>query len=791
MIPPRPPVTAVLNSQLQRRITAFWKCQGSYQPFTHRRVLRDPFLTTHGVGIHSTQSRRLSSRSKSDTATQPILTITPITENVINITKATKSRSRTKLEWNPEADAELLELRSVHNKTWLEIGQQLGRVPATCMSRYESTVNPALDGFWTWERDQKLDELVTSSKTWADIAKVLGVHRLACMERWRQLELEGLSSQSPTDQSLPVESRQEPRARKSSKPRDQQQQQQYQGQRPQTVQETRETVKDIMSRMNLDLVNQIDKDNDRSSWNDCVKDEQRYSHYQARKKKARLDAFSQLYLMNPGWSAKEETILIQFVLKHGLDKWHIVAKEGLNGRFTAAQCITCWKNLDMPVVAPQSSSDKQQQESLLSFDDDIEPSSGTRSSGGQGDSNQPETAFLFQESGWQRERVVLFWHLWGQHGDDWKTISKTIGTTKPACRIYLEKVTRRICKDYYDTENVSEVDQLKIQGKILTLAQMITKDFNPQFLSAKGANGDNDTSRDSDIAVGTGSSRSTPTTPSETSSSRSSRAPTFIWDKRLSVRLQAVVRQAYKSRVVHLDEINWLWVSSRVHPDATSRICKNHWQFLYDTTSAVWTQEDIRKLEEGVRLLGPKGLTAIREHFLPHMTKDDITRQWYRISDKAATIDEEEYYQLLNAVKKTAVSVNRTTPPSTNDTLHLDAQMDTPKTSVLQPREINDPQMERWIEVEKRMGLGWKRLPCKRVWESSFQHLIRVTQWTSDEDTALLRLVKFVGRDDWYSVARAMPSGRSAWQYRLRWCQLLDPVDLNTSNLTVNGEKYC
>ncbi|KAF9944157.1 hypothetical protein BGZ70_004978, partial [Mortierella alpina] len=419
----------------------------------------------------------------------------------------------------------------------------------------------------------------------------------------------------------------------------------------------------------LRAIGQVNRDGDHQGWNALLKDEQRYEHHRSRKRKSKLDAFSQLYLMNPGWSAKEETILIQFVLNNGLGQWDRVARDHLGGRFTPVQCRTCWKNLDMPVVASL--------ESKAAHQEAYEGSSQHR-----GGINNEVT-------GVERD-------------------------AKPAeMRAGIEE------DGVLSTEGISR-----------------------------------------------------------------SRKPAFIWDKELSVRLQAVMRQAYKSRATHMEEINWLWVSTKVHPDATSRICKNHWRFLHPeskpvtTPSAtshaavkIWTHEDVRKLEEGVRLLGPRKLTTIRDHFLPHMTKDDITRQWFRISDKATIIDEEEYYQLLGAVEKVVIGTQGRTTGTILD---------------------RDPQSQDWTEVERIMGpgSGWKRMPCKRVWESSFQHLVRRTVWSPKEDSTLLRMVKFVGRDDWFTVAKAMQIGRTAWQCRLRWCQLLDPIQIDISELYVDGERY-
>ncbi|KAF9109190.1 hypothetical protein BGX27_007885 [Mortierella sp. AM989] len=797
---PRSSATA-LAGQLQQRFVSLWLSRSA---FPHRLALgRTPdrqtfrnfcsnFILRNDVQAPLFAHELAASPTTPFKASKAMNNATSETLGSI-ATKEKKVRKRSKLDWNPEADALLLELRTIQNKKWLEIGQQLNREPATCMNRFESTLNPILQDFWTPNRDKKLDELVSSSKSWPDIAQILGVHRLACMERWRQM---GLRELSQADQTNPEEAR----SKRKEKERQQNEHTQHlEIQQRMMAQEQLMSMRNMAQ--NLKTVQQVDKDHDRVSWNSLLKDDQRYSHYRSWKKKARLDAFSQLYLMNPDWSAKEETILIQFVLKHGLEKWNVLAEEWLKGRFTTAQCRTCWKNLDMPVVTLMNSPDahhQQQQRQAQPGDSAvlrniIEPS--VSQSGNQADNLTGQMFKYEEESAWTNDQQIQFWHLWNQYGQDWKLIAKSMGgnTSMASCKKYFADTTKQFRhynggggSQYERTDDRHEDDE-KVQESIKTLARTITQDFKrlprrPSF--SDGGNSGVSTSATLSMAMKSTSDASPTPTPS------TSKASVFIWDKELSVRLQAIIRQAYKSKAIHLDEINWQWVSRRVHPDATARICKNHWKYLHDNSSQlIWKHEDIKKLEEGIRLLGPKKLTQIRDHFLPHMSKDDITRHWFRISDKATIIDEEEYYRLLEAVRD---HVGDMAHPSK---ITFDPGNRPPIGEQIGQTEGEEsgegPQSHHWIEVERRMGAGWKRMPCRRVWESSYQYLIRHTHWTPNEDNLLLRMVKFVGRDDWFTVSKAMQIGRSPWQCRLRWCQLLDPVDLDASDLFVKGEKYC
>ncbi|KAG0300741.1 hypothetical protein BGZ98_008931 [Dissophora globulifera] len=732
--------------------------------------------------------KSLSNRRTATNATIPTSrSISTVTAAATSPSKS--ARKRANKPWTPEADTLLLELRMNHNKKWLEIGQQLEREPATCMTRFESTLNPTLKNFWTLERDKELDIMITASKTWAEIAQTLGVHRLACMERWRQLGLVGDPVQLDTAKKA-LESGRKTSARISQQ--SQQRQQQDAQVVQQRVQAQEQLIKVREMTTSLKSIERVDLDKDRLSWNSLLRDDQRYDHYRSWKKRSGLEEFSQMYLMNPGWSAKEETMLIQAVLKHGLDKWEIVAQQGLKGRFTAMQCRTCWKNLDMPVV---SSLDQAKESSPPS----TPSTSGNSTSGLNGtkpallsassllppgqDAKSVAIGILGYDdkSEWSEEQQVEFWHLWNHHGQDWGLISKLMGVSAVDCDAFFRDISSRLRHSSElgaNTDRDLGLDDAKLQEHIRVLARKVTDNFTrvPQTSSVSRRR-NRKTGKGITFVNGSddGNSGGTPSDVGTTDAKSVTKLKSFAWDKELSVRLQAIVRQGYKSRAVHVDEINWMWVSRRVHPNATARICKNHWKYLYDQShQVIWSHEDIKRLEEGIRLLGPRKLTPIRDHFLPHMSKDDIVRQWYRISDKATVIDEDEYYRLLGAVKELVVGDGGSLV-NENDAYS----------------QLEDPQSPYWSEVEKRMGTGWKRMPCKRIWESSFQHLIHHGNWTPHEDTLLLRIVKFVGRDDWFSVAKAMHSGRSPWQYRLRWCQLVDPVVLEAQDIFVGGEKYC
>ncbi|KAF9427576.1 hypothetical protein BGZ94_004635 [Podila epigama] len=656
------------------------------------------------------------------------------------VRKTTQAAVDKKAPWTSEADAQLLSLRVNQNKKWLEIGQALNREPATCMARFESTLKPELDDFWTSEKISQLENLVASAKPWSAISQTLGCHRLACIEKWRQLSAAAVTSS--LDPSPPK------KKTRSKKER------------------TKDTSSPQSTLPNLKSIESVVKDLDIKSWNSLLTDEDRYRHHRLWKKKSAtgvLDGPSPLYLMNPGWSAKEETILIQHVLQYGLDQWELAANGRLRGRFSAQECRACWKTLDMYSVLAH--------EQGLSKQDTTEASPNALNKVRKADNSQstraetlddrllvqhPRDETSTEQPILTKQQQYQYWSLWRNYGEEWEHISEAMGTLTPSeCHAYYSGIR----KHFKGSEE-------EIQQKILKLAASMheppasQKDSNQQEGSSRVQQSqswpassslfDGDADDDDNDADDSGDeddeSEGSDVVGANAGGSTTVRKGPFVWNKELSVRLRAIVRKSYKSREVHVDQINWLWISRRVHPDASSRVCENHWKFLHKGQVS-WTHEDIKRLEEGVRMFGPKKMAAIRDHYLPHMTKDEVTRQWFLISDKAATISNEEYYMLHQAV-----------------------------------REHGEDQWDKVVLAMQSVSPGWKKLPCQRVWESSYVYLMRHggSPWTPILDTTLLRTVDFVGRDDWFSVAKVLQNGKSAWQCRLRWCQLIDPVTVES-----------
>ncbi|KAF9162102.1 hypothetical protein DFQ26_003876 [Actinomortierella ambigua] len=698
--------------------------------------------TTATTAIEAASTLGQASSSKVKKSSAPIATTKQQQQQQRKKTK----RSRITTEWDAELEKTLLAMRA-SGATWHEIAKRIGREPATCLHRYESTLNPHLAQIWTKDKVRDLDRLVSSGKSWTDIARLLGIHRLACMEKWRLMGQAELAVQTQTVQEWAEAKREHKKWQ-----REQETQQQWQ-QLETDESATAAVVKDL--RQNLRAMHGVDQEKDRRSWNELLRDDARYAHFRSWKKQAVSNSFSNLYLMNAGWSAKEEAILIQHALKHGLDRWDEVSAVALQGRFSPEECRSCWKNLDMPVAMPEGDFEEKMQDSgAAGFNEEsIDAPTTTALTPLKGKAVEGAT---IRTREWTSDQQVHFWYLWHEYGEDWAAISKALEDRSPsACKAYFQRITSLVCDsqgsvdDDDDEDNDENIGDGGVSakflvsqqadgsssggGEVLRLARAITHNFTRKWRRPKPARSKADTLNEVVVA------------------DRKTRQ-SFVWTKARSVRLQSIMRQAYRRQkdggVTSLEDINWDWLARHVHPDVTGRVCRNHWKYLHNM-QVRWTQEDIRRLEEGIRLVGPRRLTTIRQHFLPYMSKDDVTRQWFRISDRAAMITEEEYYTLLAAVEKHGT--------------------------------------ERWDLVESEMPSGWKRPPCKRVWESSFQHLIGKGGWTESEDRLLVKMVEMIGRDDWFAVAKAMQTRHSPWESRLRWCQLIDTVKLESPEITMGG----
>lgn len=168
-----------------------------------------------------------------------------------------------------------------------------------------------------------------------------------------------------------------------------------------------------------------------------------------------------------------------------------------------------------------------------------------------------------------------------------------------------------------------------------------------------------------------------------------------------------------------------------------------HWRHIHNDAGPSWSHSELKLLEKGIRECGFHWKDIWRK-YLPWRTSTMMRPQWYLLPDCATRITVDEYVTLLHAVDEQQQS----------STANID-----------------------WSKVVAKMPRGWSKRPCQRAYEGSYRYLLEQTRFTAEEDQWLLQYMTPQKNEsqDWTAAVHRFPeSGISAWQYRLRWCQLTD-----------------
>lgn len=262
--------------------------------------------------------------------------------------------------------------------------------------------------------------------------------------------------------------------------------------------------------------------------------------------------------------------------------------------------------------------------------------------------------------------------------------------------------------------------------------------------------------------------------------------PPFKWTKEKSVTLQKIIRQRLKTRGVQFNWINWRWVARHVGGGATAQRCSTHWRALrmVEMDKDAWTNEEVLLLEKGIREVGTTfnddgvagetgdyapseptvpGFRAIQKFYLPNHGVESLQRKYFLLSDKATEVTVQEYMAILEAVEEygehhwdKVVKHLRTLPSPSSSSSSTGSTLSSS------------------VSRASSAGTAWTKAPCRRVWESSYKHNLLYTPWSAAEDLDLRDSVEHLGKGDWALISRFFP-GKSAWQCRLRWCQITDP----------------
>ncbi|KAG0002528.1 Myblike DNAbinding domain-containing protein [Entomortierella chlamydospora] len=662
--------------------------------------------------------------------------------------------------WTKEEDEYILKNRA-ENKPFSSIASDLGLETRDCFFRFYTALDPELGDKkskeWTPKLVEKLLFYVSQGVPWSTIATDLGIHRIICKEKYREITGMPCSEKGPngeTNQGIrddsPVaaqssgdhaeeDSDQDQARKEGAKFDDYDYDYDYDSDEDDHDEDDDQGDDDIIDDLRDDYephdAASDDEDNDDSNDDDMLDSGSSYlsegfaddpirtgrrskKHSSiARRSTIPSDTWDQESLLRElkkTWTPEEETTLIQHVIRNGTRGWHEVSS-ALDGRHSADECRAYWKYLDMPLCGYRPPVPK-----------------------------------------WDPHREAQFWRLWLEHGSNYEDISRKlnksdatddadspVSTSRNRARWFSAKDCEELFTHRTKTlrsESGEEVDNEKFQKSCVELA--LTK----------------------------------------------SKAPPFQWDKQSSVKLQKLVLQRLRTRGVHVNWINWKWVARHVGEGATANRCNIHWRVLRaaETRKSDWTDEELLLLERGVREVGAifnhekedpslllppeegsdsyvgptlEGFRAVQKFYLPHIPLETLQRKYFLLSDKASRVTVREYMAIMDAVDEFGEN-----------------QWDKVVESLKSHPSSDSSASSASSRAGESSGLsGWTKAPCRRVWESSYKYQLLYTKWTLDEDQDLKVVVDRIGQRDWMSVSRFFP-GKSAWQCRLRWCQLTDPV---------------
>lgn len=329
---------------------------------------------------------------------------------------------------------------------------------------------------------------------------------------------------------------------------------------------------------------------------------------------------------------------------------------------------------------------------------------------------------------WNKTEQSTFWSLWQEFGSNFERLAKLCGGQHSAadCQRYFEDMTQ----EFPDPDRDPDAFQKKVEALRKVL----------------------------------------PTVPQK-----------FIFTKTRSLRLQRAMRylrRHYGSTAVMKGA--WNWIADRVQRGLPKTACMEHWMYLRmnmdviygpleqgktvikPTFSSAWSHEELKLLDQGIRALGFSWI-EIQRKFLPWRTTRSLRQRWLLMSDKSTQVTEEEYYTIVTA---------------------------------------GDTSSEIDYDALARSMTGWNRSPCQRVFETTYKHLLATSVWLPEEDQLLIEKTLQVKGRDWEAIARhfdgvrtasaplftetmaridpasSLPlrTHKTAWQCRLRWCQLMAPL---------------
>ncbi|KAG0002155.1 hypothetical protein BGZ65_002880 [Modicella reniformis] len=260
----------------------------------------------------------------------------------------------------------------------------------------------------------------------------------------------------------------------------------------------------------------------------------------------------------------------------------------------------------------------------------------------------------------------------------------------------------------------------------------------------------------------------------------------YNFTKPRSLRLQSFMRSCgygygYGKQEDHLSMVSgtWIYIANRVQRGLAPISCVEHWLYLHKNMDVIhgplekdetiiksinpnsWSHDELKLLDQGIRELGANW-GDIQQKFLPWRTSRSLRQRWMLMSDRSTKVTEDEYYTILAAGERSS--------------------------------EID------YNALAEKMA-GWNQSPCRRVFETSYKHFLVTTVWLPEEDRLLIeKTLELNGH--WKAIVKhfdgiqpamaplyaetmalfgpddnpPMRRQKTAWQCRLRWCELVAPL---------------
>ncbi|GJJ73110.1 hypothetical protein EMPS_05468 [Entomortierella parvispora] len=249
---------------------------------------------------------------------------------------------------------------------------------------------------------------------------------------------------------------------------------------------------------------------------------------------------------------------------------------------------------------------------------------------------------------------------------------------------------------------------------------------------------------------------------------------TIIWKPEESDRLWAVAEEC-KSEA---GRVIWSKVAEKMNMGISAEQYKHHHYYLKlsrgnQVSNGPWTEEELQLLEKAVLEVGRKW-KLVSKLYMPHRNSKSLCHKYQMLRIRGQHISPEDYDALL---------------------VRVDAQEEEHRrryglgeeASLSDSSDWSPSFTPNWERVAEAMpGRGWTPKKCKETYEGSFRTRINASQWSEEDDLSLKKAVEELGRKNWIGVADRF-TGKDAWQCRLRWSDLQEPI-VKTRSVHSDGE---